>query len=484
MSKKTITDKLNDIVKSSNEQVDFFKRKIVELDNEKTDYDQAIVSIDRSVFDDLESVNDKLLAVQNAYQTRVNVGCRTDLFWRWVGISTLGTPPAVFTYNTYRCEKLNPNGYDSAVGLGSTDQNKVIYIKNTSGDEDTENLNSLFGLEQKNLYGIKFYDEPYARDITNSFVSGFIGTIALLSNKLVVMDPVGNGATTGISTGQLIYTSESGVFPTETVVITGIGTTIADLSKVGFGTTSTNVVVGQLTLDTNALKTVKAPKNDGSYVQFKVLKSPSELTGIGIPITSNPYSPQSIGIIDSESELGIGVKVEYDNSGNPRNTKSWRPEFEGVKVDENGNPKASGTPLQQPSVGAGKIFYTLGFTSKPQKYSGSWVDAEEGDEATFIAGFGYGVNIRNTSLSSCATEQADLDSKITIADQAESDVASASSDITKKLEISSVLREERSKYNIQIWGKRQLLSELQKDKNKVDIVKNALNDSVIVGILT
>ena len=63
------------------------KEKIAIIDNEKRAFDDSIANIDQNLLEQIEDTNDTLEAVRDEYQNRISVqGCRSDLFWRVVGI--------------------------------------------------------------------------------------------------------------------------------------------------------------------------------------------------------------------------------------------------------------------------------------------------------------------------------------------------------------------------------------------------------------
>ena len=77
-----------ELINKANEDIEFRKanlnhlqNKIVTLDGiDKTLYDQGIVKIETDLLGDIENVNRGFADVSNAYQDRIDSGCRTDLF--------------------------------------------------------------------------------------------------------------------------------------------------------------------------------------------------------------------------------------------------------------------------------------------------------------------------------------------------------------------------------------------------------------------
>ena len=469
--------------------VEFLQKNILVKDVNKEKYDAAIVSIDADLFAEVNNVNDKLQDVKDAYQARVDVGCRTDMFWRVLGISTTDDGGGgVNEYYNLEVTRLSLSGYSNA-GIGSTSgvglgtDGSVAFIDGAGGIT-TYPPRSLFGFEEKNLYGIKYYDEPSQRDVGDTFVTSFIGTISIGSSILTVMSPIGSGTTLGITTGQFISASKTGIFPTSSGEIVAIGTALADLSTlsgvgntVGVGTTTQ--LVSTLTLDSVVAVGASAPEQDGSYVTFTVFQSPA---GIGttaisyfrIDFTSNPFSPQTLGIMDS-SQYGIGKSVFYDNSGFNSNVQSWAPELARPEIS------ADFPAVKEPEVGAGKIYYTVGFSSYPTNPLGSG-RAVEGDTYSLDTSL-IGTVTLYEDPSACPTQETNLTNAISDANTAESNITSGLGDFTYKIDAVNAMRDLRTDIQLEIWGNRQAIGGLADDIDKYDTAIEYLGVTTITSLL-
>jgi len=493
-----IVSELSQKKQQAYEGVEFLQKNILVKDINKEKYDAAIVSIDADLFVDVNNVNGKLQDVKNAYQARVDVGCRTDMFWRLVSISTYTDNPDIDGNGTvvdlYNLEvtKLSLSGYQG-VGLGTTASGPGTVGYGTTGGvtyftEDGQTINypprSIFGFEEKNLYGLKYYDEPSQRDIGDTFVTSFIGTISIGSSILTVMSPIGSGTTLGISAGQFITANKSGIFPTSSGEIVAIGTALADLNTlsgvgntVGVGTTTQ--LVSTLTLDSVVSVGASAPEQDGSYVTFTVFQSPA---GIGttaisyfrIPFTSNPFSPQTLGIMNS-NQYGIGKSVYYDNSGFNSNVQSWRPEFARPEIS------ADFPAVTEPEVGAGKIYYTVGFSSYPAVPFGSG-RAPEGTTVALTATQVALVTLYENP-SACSTQETNLTNAITDANTAESNIQSDLGDFNYKISAVNAMRDLRTDIQLEIWGNRQAIGGLADDIDKYDTAIEYLGVTTITSLL-
>ena len=79
-----------ELIKRANEDIEFkqmnidkLQGEIVELDDQKSLYDQGILNLETELLNRLNIVNKSFEDVATAYQNRIDVDdCRSDLFWR------------------------------------------------------------------------------------------------------------------------------------------------------------------------------------------------------------------------------------------------------------------------------------------------------------------------------------------------------------------------------------------------------------------
>jgi hypothetical protein len=298
-------------------QVKFFQDQVVLLDNDKSDWDNAIFKLDSELFGEIQLVNRAIDDVKDAYSVRftgVN-SCRSDLFWMATNLNDAPTP----SLYTFSAVALNENGYTdiveqlsgNLVGVGSTffyylDPSNAVGLVTTSptnavtgAEQGTTNSFThdadtfRFGFAPKNYYGLKYYLDPYQKDIGDTFVTSFIGTISAGSNLLTVMSPVGStGQDPSMSpiykTGQLVVCDREGVLTTPTKII-GINTGTADLAQIpttgAAGVVTTNVsTVNILTVDPTAGAGVSAFDS----ISFSILDNPTTgPVGVISDVTSN-----------------------------------------------------------------------------------------------------------------------------------------------------------------------------------------------------
>jgi hypothetical protein len=456
-------------VEEKNTNIDFFRDQIISVDAEKGQYDTAINILDNDLLFKIDEVNNTLYDVQTAYQDRINVGCRTDLFWRFVGFST-GLFSNTFTL---RCTKLSLPAYqdvgDEPVGTGDTSYGNILsYYDGT--DQIDFSLKNLLGWIDDNLHGIKYYDEPITEDIGNTTVGSFIGTVGTATTSLTVMVPFDSGIGDLFKVDQLVISGKEGVFPQSSNRIVGIETGLADLSEVsvGIGTTVVNVLI----LDDITISNASAPEPDGSFVTFTVLDDPSNISNVSeytLPFEKNPFSPQTIGIINPNN-VGIGRSIGYDNSGNLSNPQSWKPEnaIQGVEDVPD---------VVEPSVGAGKIYYKVGFNQRPINPD-TELPAVEGET---ISAFTLGTLYE--ALPSCPTQETNLTNAINIRNAKEAEFASELSDFNILLQASSALRNERDIFNSRIWGLRQSIGGEIDEIDRYSALETYIESSTVNNII-
>ena len=411
----------------------YAKRQIIVLDNKKEVYDVGIFRADEYLLERTEEVNDSINEVADAYQDRIDEDCRTDLFWRIIGITTTireesGGPNAgvstfVDTNYTIKCEKLNSGGYQPEGDffpppdpLVPVDQQTYLYDPNFLYVLDQSNpvavsegfqklpLDSKFGLvptQGDNYHGWKVREEPYSEDLLDPILSVGLGTMKLSQNRLTFdeIQPVDeeNPGIVGIVTGGIIVCDTPGLWFDDRTSIVSYGTTV-----VGLGTTSISgdtVSSGQVRktfviTEDFAMRDVNIPEINGTYSKFSILKGPNDINYNKLALKRanesedlSPYTPQRVEMMTS-SLVGEGVVIEYDNSGQPNVAKEWNKFLEGYPdpanaVEVDGDADIKYNIVKQPAVGAGKIWYRDAFTIFPITGSGGGM-AKEGQQRILL----------------------------------------------------------------------------------------------------
>ena len=325
MLSKDIKDAISDSLKDSFDSIRFFQDQVVILDDKKSKWDNAIFKLDNEILGEIQIVNRAIDDVKDAYQDRIVSGCRTDMFWMLTNVNTTGDDDEY----TFRCTKLNGRGYTelvhnlvgNRVGIEST--HFCMLEPGTEGITTRPLSGDLFGFDPRNYFGIKYYDQAFAQDIGDTFVTSFIGTMNQASNLLTVMNPVGAGSSEVLEAGQIVICGKDGVFPTTTTIV-GINTTQVDLrgipTLVGIETSLTTVNI--LNLSNSAGLAVSAPEADGSFVSFRVLDDPDSGPLVSIStVTSNGnaygVSQEYEEVVTTSNRQGFGcvVLVKTNASG-------------------------------------------------------------------------------------------------------------------------------------------------------------------------
>lgn len=541
-SSQSLETSLEQRINTARVQEDVHLERIIVLDNEKNEYVTAIRRVDRILLDEVNKVNDSIYAVNDAYQARVDSGCKTDLFWRLTDIEAKtsaapggeGQSQTTYSY-TYECTRISPAGYPSvgdppppdagifgslsivnsrnvnsgpsigaSVGVSTT---TVEYVADNEGTHESVPLDSLFGFKPVNLYALKMYDEPYTKDIGDTFVTSFIGTCGVGTNVVIALTPNISGGISNIKPGQLLTCDKPNVLNTDAYVITGIETTSTNLVGIISATdptTISDVVVPKIILDDNTVLPSFAPEDNGNFVTFTVLVDPDTLTNLGIGRDESPYVPQRIKCPMTSSDLGKGVRIEFDNSGVSGGSKTWNQFLEGqpdpnakIRGDSEGEirRKLREAIVREPPLGGGRVFHKLGFDYAPVIYTDSgrkkYRLANEGEVVVLPnrmgapAALGFDLfsllsNINGPSagvvkLSNCGGS---VQNTIQTAQNASNETISnfSSSTTENNIDIANMLRDDLMDINIRIWSERQLLGDAVERqgtyKNRIGKIKN------------
>lgn len=444
LSDDLVRDSRNKAAQKIN-NINHFKTQVLLTDAEKELYDEGIIAIDSDLFSDITSTNDTLYAVKNAYQARIDAGCRTDLFWKISGITTSDGGGGSVIYNfSLVADQLGDVGYADSITYLDSSGGITTYAAGTVV------IGS--GNQEDNLYGIKFYDQPYLKDIGDTTIGEFIGFIGAGSTELAIISQVSDELIQEYEVTNLVISGKDGLFSGDYNTIVGFGSTVVYSNEIETitGIATTALEVSTIILQNNTVGFASLPESDGSYVTFTIVTDPDDPQAqlarfdYSVPFTKNPFSPEAIGIMNS-STLGRGYKIEVDNSGNPPQTQEWKPELEGTEK--------KGKEIREPVVGAGKIYYKIGFTDEPVDALGDPVS--KGDTRIISSTVYNPITIAAAAYSSISqTGCAALDSAISTAESARNSAESALS-ATDKVNAANALREERNKYALQIWGLRQ-----------------------------
>lgn len=462
---KDMTKKLE--TKKSN--IEYFEKEIIIIDAQKEPYDNAIVEIDKNILADINSINSSMESVQSAYQARINSGCKSDLFWRIESETS--------TDFNLIAEKLPNVGY--AESFRYIDPDTLGITTANVGDAIIGNGNI-----SQNLYAIRYKDQPYVRkDIGDTTVGTFIGVVGSASTELAIVSAIGEDFVADISVGNLIISTKDGVFSPIANTIVGFGSTTIFATEPVFneivGIATTSLQVSTLLLQDTTVGFSSLPESDGSYVSYTVIWDPDTFEAskgkrfrYSIPLEKNPFSKETVGIIDS-SNVGIGVSINVVKSGNPSATQDWKPEYEGTIK--------GGEKVKFPKVGGGKIYYSVGFDDGPVDFILNPVS--RGDTRTVpISDFDFNTGGTYNNIALPLYDQVSGGSGCGAADNAITDAENArdtlisNSGFGKRVDTANALRIERADYAIRIWTLRQSIggenAKIDEYSSLVDFVNN------------
>lgn len=442
------------------ENIKNYRQELLVVDAEKEPYDEAVKALDLDILSSIDVVNQAIYETQTSYQNRIDSGCYSDLFWRVTGSNGSGLNLIV--------DQLNPVGYGYS----------VIYVEPVTGVATTLESTTKVGLTTQNLYGLKYYDQPYLKDIGDTTLGTFIGQIGLGSTILNIISQTAEELIVGFETGNVITCSKTGVFPspTNTIVgfgttaITGITTSLTDIIGISTGVFyTTSIILKDATIGFSSL-----PEADGSYVNYTVVISPEDFEAQSprfrykVKFTKNPYSPETIGILDS-SNAGIGYKVELDNSGYPSAIQDWKPELKGIEKQ--------GEKVKEPNVGADKIYFKTGFAYRPVILG---TPVPKGTTLTGIATAALASYYAATP--SCTTYITNSISS-SISNQTQKENSLNGPSVANAEDAANGMRNERNEYSLRIWGMRQSIGNQNDELDKLEALDVYINQksSVIDG---
>ena len=465
----SLTEDIKAKIKRKEDTLDAIADEIIVIDAQKEDFDGAISTLDNRLVNQINEVDQTLADVQTAYQARVNVGCRTDMFWALAGVTTSTAGVGANTHYHLLCTKLSLAGYAATTTAGAGTTN-VVYP--TDGDfawinpKDTSLATGIVTMSQytkygyiiDNLHGIKYYDSPGTLDIGDTTVGEFIGTVGTSSTVLSVMTPYSDlereNITNSFSIGDLVTCDKSSVFSGQSDTIVGFGSAIASFTgistAIGIGTTTIPTIL----LKTGAIGFATAPESNGKFVTFTVSSDPVGIrtyNDYAIDFGANPFSPETLGIMNGRT-IGIGHSLYYDVSGLSSSSQSWRPEYAIKGYEDDGI-----DDYVQPDVGADVIYYLEGFANRPVFIGGSW--ASEGDRTIVTNPISFAsVYEACTDTYTCSAEEAALTAAIAVRDAKEAEFASGLSTFNTSLDAANALRtEKKNNYDLKIWGLRQAI---------------------------
>lgn len=326
-------DSLYQKLKDREEAMQFYLEKITVLDLSKRPHEAMVETVDKNVVEIIDSANNRIIDKQTAYQDRIDSPCRTDLFWRIVGI----TSEAVQTKGGTRdrliydleCTKLSPNGYRDIVlfkpdkpwnrfygnylrgqyGIDIPYDDGKTLERITDTGKVSNKTSDRFAMEKENFFGAKYYDQPLTHDVFDSFVGEFTGIIGAGSTVITSINTQFLIPQAGIGTvGNLVQCKKAGVIgitAESTAKIVGIGTTAGSLAR------RTNLVtgIGSAQVTATSVYSIDVLEQGGGYtygtVPSVVIDPPGNVGASATATISASGSVSSFTVTNS----GVGYTV-------------------------------------------------------------------------------------------------------------------------------------------------------------------------------
>ena len=404
--------------------------------------DEMIVNIDRAIPTLIKNINDNVLPVRQAYDTRISNGCRSDIKWE---VTETGTDVDDNDYTVYTVVKNDtrqqvnyygqkyyrkPNNRDYGANIitevtGNTKQAPGSGISTIAvisaggidgikvGDIITDNLDAPEIYSSGDLPRVVGFGSTAVLGITTTIQ----GNIGVGSDFFVA---VGTGSTLAVTVGSAV--SMFNVLPEGTTVI-GIGTAVATLpfydDDTGLFTNTTrtlpafqlsnasvtNTTLGIMFVGSNdpkptLLLDAEAQKNKDEQ-KFLVIRDNTDLAD-NFDFDKSPIDPVTIGILGNQ--LGIGHRSEIVNNGHPPGPETWR---EVLEEDE-------------PLIGAGtEVYYEGNF---------SWPITTDDTDAVTYATLGQTL----VSTSSTLTENTSVATLTSVSPTPGADCSASDANITAK----------------------------------------------------
>ena len=355
--------------------------------------DEMIINIDREIPALIKNINDFVPAIQTTHDARITAGCRSDLKWEITETGTNLIDDSDFT--TYTCVKNDTRQQTNFYGQKyyrkphnrDYGANVITEVTGNVKIEAGSGISTIAVTSDAGIEGIKVgdiitdnLDNPSVYTSGNlPRVTGF-GSTAVLGITTTIQGnigvgsdffvAVGAGSTLAVTVGSAV--SMFNILPEGTTVI-AIGTANAilpfydedaesftnavvtrpafQLSNTAASAATLQIMhVGVNNIEPTLLLDAESQKDIDEQV-FVVIRDTKDIAD-DFDYLKSPIDPVTIGILGNQ--LGIGHRSEIVNNGHPPGPKQWR---EVLEDDE-------------PSVGAGHVFYYTGTSTWPVATTG------------------------------------------------------------------------------------------------------------------
>jgi hypothetical protein len=191
-----------------------------------------------------------------------------------------------------------------------------------------------------------------------------------------------------------------------------------------------------------------------------------------------PSDPQTVGIMQT-ANLGIGGRIELDNSGDPKGSQSWDPALDGLEIPMDPTNYRILTKVVPPTVGADKSYWKVGFQTAPI-YQTNRVSA--GDPTGSVASNALGALLE--TLSACdSSVDTPITTAIGILTTKEASFTDEDGRNNLLVDATNALREERNDLCMRIWGNRTAIGDLNNKITRLESLRGFINMETIEDII-
>ena len=179
------------------------------------------------------------------------------------------------------------------------------------------------------------------------------------------------------------------------------------------------------------------------------------------------------------ANLGIGGRIVLDNSGDPKGAQGWDPQLLNYEIPMDlSNPRVL-TKVVEPSVGADKSFWMVGFQTAPI-FQSNRVSA--GDPTGSIDSNALGALLE--TLSACDTSvDTPINNAIGILTTKEASFNDKDGRNKTLVDAANALREERNELCNRIWGNRIGIGDLNKKITRYESLRGFINDEEVEEVI-
>ena len=297
-------------------------------------------------------------------------------------------------------------------------------------------------------------NQKYHAVPSTSNFSGEGATFSVFTNASGGIATVGISTTTGGVAIDIIGAGGLGYANGDTITIAG--------TSIGAGTTVDDLTFSVKTIQEGRFRFGFILHDDPSY-------------------WPQPNDPQTVGIMQT-ANIGIGGRIELDNSGDPKGSQSWDPALEGYDMPMDPTNYRILTKVVAPSVGADKSYWKVGFQTAPTANNGTGILAYEGESVNTIENNQLGILL--STLSACSSDSnTKISNAIGILTTKEDSFTNQDGRNKTMVDATNALRGERNELCMRIWGNRTALGDLNNKITRLESLRGYIQDETIEVII-